>query len=205
MNNVDTRPFYYSQVRVDPKNPDRVYFSSHASSRCRTTAARRTMNAAQSVHVDDHGIWIDPNDPERWFLANDGGIAITFDKGGNFWYPMNLPDRPVLRRQLRLRTCRTTSAPARRTTARGAVRAGGAARRRTTRSGSRSPAATASTPRRIRPIPNMVWGESQNAGIQQTNLKTGERGRVNKPTWNERYRAVGRFDRHRARRSAASR
>ena len=34
----------------------------------------------------------------------------------------------------------------------------------------------------------MVWGESQNAGIQQTNLKTGERGRVNKPTWNERYR-----------------
>src|ERR1051325_8331181 len=27
MNNIDTRPFYYSQVRVDPKNPDRVYFS----------------------------------------------------------------------------------------------------------------------------------------------------------------------------------
>src|SRR5262249_4468756 len=36
--------------------------------------------------------------------------------------------------------------------------------------------------------PNMVGGESQNAGIQQTNLKTGERGRVNKPSWNERYR-----------------
>ena len=50
--------------------------------------------------------------------------------------------------------------------------------------------------------PNMVWGESQGAGIQQTNLKTGERGRVNKPTWNEKYRAVGRFDRDRARRSA---
>jgi hypothetical protein len=34
----------------------------------------------------------------------------------------------------------------------------------------------------------MVWGESQGAGIQQTNLKTGERGRVNKPSWNEKYR-----------------
>jgi hypothetical protein len=33
-----------------------------------------------------------------------------------------------------------------------------------------------------------VWGESQNAGIQQTNLRTGERGRVNKPAWNDRYR-----------------
>ena len=33
MNNIDTRPFYYSQVRVDPKNENRVYFSStdHAS------------------------------------------------------------------------------------------------------------------------------------------------------------------------------
>jgi len=28
MNNIDVRPFYYSQVRADPKNPDRVYFSS---------------------------------------------------------------------------------------------------------------------------------------------------------------------------------
>ncbi len=97
------------------------------SSRCRTTAARRRSNAAQGVHVDDHGIWIDPNDPERWALANDGGIAITFDKGGNFFYPMNLPLAPVLRGQLRHARCRTTSAPARRTTARGAARAASAA------------------------------------------------------------------------------
>src|SRR5437016_10141043 len=28
MNDADTRPFYYSQVRVHPRNPDRVWFSS---------------------------------------------------------------------------------------------------------------------------------------------------------------------------------
>ena len=28
VNDEDTRPFYYSQVRVDPKNPDRVFWSS---------------------------------------------------------------------------------------------------------------------------------------------------------------------------------
>ncbi len=43
------------------------------------------------VHVDDHGLWIDPNDPERWVIANDGGIAITFDRGGNFCIRRNLP------------------------------------------------------------------------------------------------------------------
>ena len=95
MNNVDTRPFYYSQVRADPKNPDRVYFSS-TQLQVSNDGGKTVMNAAQSVHVDDHGIWIDPNDPERWFLANDGGVAITFDKGGNFWYPMNFPIGQVL-------------------------------------------------------------------------------------------------------------
>ena len=77
--------------------------SRRRSSSSRTTAARRACNAAQGVHVDDHGLWIDPNDPEHWVIGNDGGVAITFDRGGNFWYPMNIADRPVLRGQLRLR------------------------------------------------------------------------------------------------------
>ena len=54
MNNVDTRPFYYSQVRVDPKNPDRVYFSS-TELQVSNDGGKTLMNAAQSVHVDDHG------------------------------------------------------------------------------------------------------------------------------------------------------
>ena len=49
------------------------------------------MLAAQNVHVDDHAIWIDPNDPERWAIVNDGGIAITMDRGGNFVQGQNIP------------------------------------------------------------------------------------------------------------------
>ena len=41
---------------------------------------------AQGVHVDDHGIWIDPNDPERWALANDGGIAITWEHDAHLYF-----------------------------------------------------------------------------------------------------------------------
>ena len=186
MNNYNTRPFYYSQVRVDPKNADRVYFSS-TQLQVSNDGGKTLMNAAQSVHVDDHGIWIDPNDPERWFLANDGGIAITFDKGGNFWYPMNFPIGQFYDISYDFDVPFNICA--------GAQDNGawcGPSKRKSSAAGNGEWVTiaggdgfyTAQDPNN----PGMVWGESQNAGIQQTNLKTGERGRVNKPTWNERYR-----------------
>ena len=185
MNNYDTRPFYYSQVRVDPKNADRVYFSS-TQLQVSNDGGKTLINAAQSVHVDDHGIWIDPNDPERWFLANDGGIAITFDKGGNFIYPMNFPVGQFYDVSYDFAVPYNICAGA---------QDNGAWCGPSKKRGASSNADwftisggdgfyTAQDPTN----PSMVWGASQNAGIQQTNLKTGERGRVNKPSWNERYR-----------------
>lgn len=186
MNNIDTRPFYYSQVRVDPKNADRVYFSS-TELQVSNDGGKTNMNAAQSVHVDDHGIWIDPNDPERWFLANDGGIAITFDKGGNFWYPMNLPLGQFYDVSFDYAVPYNICSGAQDNGA----WCGPSKRRNSPANNSQwftisggDGFYTAQDPT----DPNMVWGESQNAGIQQTNLKTGERGRVNKPSWNARYR-----------------
>ncbi len=186
MNNIDTRPFYYSQVRVDPSNPDRVYFSS-TQMQVSNDGGKTTMNALQDVHVDDHGLWIDPNDPSRWFIANDGGIAVTFDKGGNFWYPMNFPIGQFYDISYDYAVPYNICS--------GAQDNGawcGPSRRRSTPANNAQWFTisggdgfyTAQDPTN----PDMVWGESQNAGIQQTNLKTGERGRVNKPSWNERYR-----------------
>ena len=186
MNNIDTRPFYYSQVRVDPKNADRVYFSS-TQLQVSNDGGKTNMNAAQSNHVDDHGLWIDPNDPERFFIASDGGIHITFDKGGNFWYPMNLPLGQFYDVSYDFAVPYNICS--------GAQDNGawcGPSKRRSTPINNNQWFTisggdgfyTAQDPT----DPNMVWGESQGAGIQQTNLKTGERGRVNKPSWNEKYR-----------------
>jgi hypothetical protein len=88
MNTTNSRPFYYSQVRVDPEDPDRVYFSSFSFS---TDGGRTVRGAAQAVHVDHHAQWIDPNDPDRFITGNDGGIAITFDRGGNYIFPNAIP------------------------------------------------------------------------------------------------------------------
>ncbi|HWH52750.1 MAG TPA: hypothetical protein VN651_14470 [Gemmatimonadaceae bacterium] len=186
MNNIDTRPFYYSQVRVDPKNPNRVYFSS-TSLQVSNDGGKTTMNATTGVHVDDHALWIDPNDGERWVIGMDGGIAITYDAGGNFWYPRSLPIGQFYDVSYDFAVPYNICS--------GAQDNGawcGPSKRRTTpvndtywRTISGGDGFyTAQDPT----DPDMVWGESQNAGIQQTNLRTGDRGRVNKPAWNERYR-----------------
>src|SRR5574341_756490 len=83
MNNNDVRPFYYSQVRVDPKNPDRVYWSSTPLNYS-DDGGKTVRNAAGAVHVDDHAMWVDPNDAAHFVIGNDGGIAQTWDKGGNY-------------------------------------------------------------------------------------------------------------------------
>ena len=83
MNTNNTRPFYYSQVRVDPEDPDRVWWSStpvNVTDDGGFTIGQATLG----VHVDHHAMWIDPVDPERMIVGNDGGVAITFDKGGNY-------------------------------------------------------------------------------------------------------------------------
>ena len=80
-NNV--RPFYYSQVRVDPKNPDRVYWSSTPVN-VSDDGGKTVRNATVGIHVDHHAMWIDPNDPDHIVVGNDGGVAVTWDKGGNY-------------------------------------------------------------------------------------------------------------------------
>ena len=82
----NTRPFYYSQVRVHPKNPDRVWFSS-TPVKVSDEGGKNARNATAGIHVDHHAHWIDPVDPQRHIVGNDGGIGISNDNGGNYIFP----------------------------------------------------------------------------------------------------------------------
>ncbi|MGE5102801.1 MAG: WD40/YVTN/BNR-like repeat-containing protein, partial [Deltaproteobacteria bacterium] len=82
-NESNTRPFYYSQVRVHPKNPDRVYWSS-TPVLVSNDGGKTPMNATVGIHVDHHAMWIDPVDPDRMIVGDDGGVAISFDQGGSY-------------------------------------------------------------------------------------------------------------------------
>ena len=89
-NQNDARPFYYSQIRVDPKNPDRIYWMSSVF-RFSDDGGKTDRRGALSIHTDWHAMWIDPNDPDHFIIGDDGGIAVTWDKGGTYEFPNIFP------------------------------------------------------------------------------------------------------------------
>jgi photosystem II stability/assembly factor-like uncharacterized protein len=80
---VDQRPFYFTHIAVDPRNPDHVYAVSEALSESKN-GGKKFEEIAKDVHVDYHAIWIAPNDPARIMVGEDGGYALTVN-GGKAW------------------------------------------------------------------------------------------------------------------------
>jgi photosystem II stability/assembly factor-like uncharacterized protein len=84
MSPLDPRPFYFSQIRVDPQDDKRVYvlgFMLHASEDGgRTFREDRFKN----VHSDNHALVVDPRNGKRLLLGTDGGVYQSYD-GGAGW------------------------------------------------------------------------------------------------------------------------
>lgn len=185
MNNYNVRPFYYSQVRVDPKNPNRVYYSS-TQLQVSDDGGKTGRNAAQNVHVDDHGIWIDPNDPERWYLANDGGLSITYDKGGNFTQTTNLPIGQFYEVSYDFAVPYNICG--------GAQDNGswcGPSKRKQAVNNSYWFTVSGGDgfyTQQDPTDPNIVYAESQGGNASRVNIKTGERTALRKPSWQTRYK-----------------
>ncbi|MBK8060172.1 MAG: glycosyl hydrolase [Gemmatimonadetes bacterium] len=84
------RGFYYSDLRVDPQNPERVY-SIACNLMVSIDGARTFRPIGQTVHGDHHGLWIDPAEPTRLWDVNDGGIAESRDHGATWRFPNVFP------------------------------------------------------------------------------------------------------------------
>ena len=80
VNPINPRPFYYSQIRVDPQDDMRVYVLG-GSVAVSEDGGKNFENQQINVHVDHHALWINPQDPEHLVLGNDGGIYFSFDRG----------------------------------------------------------------------------------------------------------------------------
>jgi photosystem II stability/assembly factor-like uncharacterized protein len=88
---VNPRPFYYADLRIDPENENRLY-RLHGSIQVSEDQGRswRTLVPSQIVHGDVHELWIDPANPRRMILGEDGGIALSYDRGATWRFVENL-------------------------------------------------------------------------------------------------------------------
>ncbi|MEW6320668.1 MAG: glycosyl hydrolase [Acidobacteriota bacterium] len=76
---VNPRPMYFSQIRVDPNNDLRVYVLGvqlHISD-----DGGRTFVENGTMHSDHHAMWINPRNSNHIIDGNDGGIGISYDRG----------------------------------------------------------------------------------------------------------------------------
>jgi photosystem II stability/assembly factor-like uncharacterized protein len=87
---IVSRGLYYTHLRVDPTDADRVYAVSSLLMRS-LDGGKTFERISNSTHIDFHALWIDPKDPGRLWQGQDGGVAVTYDRGRS-WEPIrNLP------------------------------------------------------------------------------------------------------------------
>jgi photosystem II stability/assembly factor-like uncharacterized protein len=93
---IGNRPFYYSEIYVDPQNENRLYtvFTYINVSQDGGKSFNELMPAYgvdNGVHPDHHAWWIDPNNGKFMIDGNDGGLNITKDGGKSWRFIGNIP------------------------------------------------------------------------------------------------------------------
>ena len=81
INSLNPRPMYFSVVRVDPSDEQRLYVlgvSFYSSTDGGKTF--RVDPGNRGVHADHHALWINPKDGRHMLIGTDGGIYVTYDR-----------------------------------------------------------------------------------------------------------------------------
>ena len=91
--NIGGRPFYYSDIFVDPHNENRI-FNLHTYITLTEDGGktfRQIADYGNNVHPDHHAFWISPDDPSFLINGNDGGANISRDGGMTWEFIENIP------------------------------------------------------------------------------------------------------------------
>ncbi|HSG07552.1 MAG TPA: hypothetical protein VLA36_04320 [Longimicrobiales bacterium] len=83
VNRFNNRPFYYSHIWIDPGDEQRVYVLS-GSAQVSEDGGRTFDRSLEGISGDFHALWVDPDASDRFYVGNDKGAYITFDRGRHF-------------------------------------------------------------------------------------------------------------------------
>ncbi len=82
---------YYQEIIADPINPDKVY-AMDTWMKVTLDGGRTFKNVGEDYkHIDNHTMWIDPNNTNHLLNGNDGGVYESWDAGKHWSFKANLP------------------------------------------------------------------------------------------------------------------
>ena len=90
-NDFDAGAMYYAHVVADPKDVDRIYVMNVFLMVSDDGGRTLRRLGERSKHVDNHEIWIDPNNNDHYLVGCDGGVYESYDRGSNWHFKANLP------------------------------------------------------------------------------------------------------------------
>jgi photosystem II stability/assembly factor-like uncharacterized protein len=89
-NQLQSIPWFFGQIRVDPLNPERIYHLGQGLS-VSDDGGTTFRQIAGNTHADQHAMWIDPTDSDHLLIGNDGGFYSSHDRGATWDFALNLP------------------------------------------------------------------------------------------------------------------
>jgi photosystem II stability/assembly factor-like uncharacterized protein len=90
LNRHSIRPFFFSQIRINPSNDQHVYVLDVNFWESKDGGKTLEMGG-RKFGYDFHAMWLDPNQHDRYYLGQDKGFFATQDHGRTFHFFDNLP------------------------------------------------------------------------------------------------------------------
>ena len=82
---------YYQEIMIDPLNKAKVFAMDTYLHHSEDSGKSFNNTGESHKHVDNHAIWIDPDNTNHWIVGCDGGIYETYTHAREWKYYSNLP------------------------------------------------------------------------------------------------------------------
>jgi photosystem II stability/assembly factor-like uncharacterized protein len=88
--NLRQRAWYYTRIYAHPKNSDEVFVVNVAFHKS-SDGGKTFTTTLRTPHGDHHDLWIDPTEPARMIVGDDGGAQVSADAGASWTTYHNQP------------------------------------------------------------------------------------------------------------------